>query len=244
MARINQRFLRVAKYRASELDGFIKSGVAPTDLVAKILDVVTSSLANPKDVQYQDVRIKPFQGGRILCGEVNAKNLSGAYIGFRKFYASNSSVVFETSSDKNPGRARASNAGLYAACTALFNEGDVHPTGACDAETIERLRRSGFTVSDVISTCGSLPGGILDQEIHVNTISRLPRSSSASGKKVIVPDAYGPSIHMNEYGQAITLTPQGRGVPGEHLKIKPNAYGPGIHMDQYGRPVRERRWPQ
>lgn len=57
------------------------------------------------------------------------------------------------------------------------------------------------------------------------------------------PNAYGPGIHQNRYGQAVTLEPQGGGVPGEELKIKPDTYGPGIHMDQYGRPVRERPWP-
>lgn len=56
------------------------------------------------------------------------------------------------------------------------------------------------------------------------------------------PNAYGPDIHSNRYGQAVTLEPQGGGVPGEQLQIKPDAYGPGIHMDQYGRPVRERSW--
>ena len=52
-------------------------------------------------------------------------------------------------------------------------------------------------------------------------------------------DAYGPGIHMNRYGQPVTLRPDFGGVPGEHLQIQPDAYGPGIHMDQYGRPVRE-----
>ncbi len=53
------------------------------------------------------------------------------------------------------------------------------------------------------------------------------------------PDAYGPGIHSNSYGEAIELVPDGAFAPGETLKIKPDAYGPGIHMDQYGRPVRE-----
>jgi hypothetical protein len=56
-------------------------------------------------------------------------------------------------------------------------------------------------------------------------------------------DAYGPGVHMNQYGQPVRLRPDFGGVSGEYLQIKPNAYGPGVHMDQYGRPVREYPWP-
>lgn len=56
------------------------------------------------------------------------------------------------------------------------------------------------------------------------------------------PNAFGPGVHMNQYGQAVTLQAPG-GAPGELLQIKPNAYGPGVHMDQYGRPVKERPYP-
>ena len=56
-------------------------------------------------------------------------------------------------------------------------------------------------------------------------------------------DAYGLGVHMNQYGQPVTVKPDFGGVPGEQLQIKENAYGPGIHMDQYGRPVREHSWP-
>ena len=59
---------------------------------------------------------------------------------------------------------------------------------------------------------------------------------------VIKPNAYGPGVHQNRYGQPVRLVPDFGGVPGEQLQIKTDAYGPGVHMDQYGRPVRERRW--
>jgi hypothetical protein len=55
----------------------------------------------------------------------------------------------------------------------------------------------------------------------------------------LVPNAYGPGVHMNQYGEPVNLIPAWGGVPGETLQIKPNAYGPGVHMDQYGRPVYE-----
>lgn len=57
------------------------------------------------------------------------------------------------------------------------------------------------------------------------------------------PNAPGPGVHLNQYGQPVTLQVQNGGIPGEPLQIKPNAYGPGVHMDQYGRQVRERPYP-
>ncbi len=73
----------------------------------------------------------------------------------------------------------------------------------------------------------------------LGSIEQNTSSSSTS----LTPNAYGPGIHMNQYGQPVTLRPDFGGVPGEQLQIKENAYGLGVHMDQYGRPVREYSWP-
>jgi hypothetical protein len=68
-------------------------------------------------------------------------------------------------------------------------------------------------------------------------------ASTYSPRNTITPNAYGPGIHMNQYGQPVQLKPDFGGVYGEQLRITPNAYGLGVHMDQYGRPVREVPWP-
>ena len=65
------------------------------------------------------------------------------------------------------------------------------------------------------------------------------RITSGSGNSGFVPNAYGPGVHQNQYGQAVILRPQGGGIPGERLTITPDAYGPGVHMDQYGGAVSE-----
>jgi len=70
--------------------------------------------------------------------------------------------------------------------------------------------------------------------------SRSVYQSAPSPLKI---DAYGPGIHMDQYGRPVRLQPDFGGVQGEMLQIKPDAYGPGIHMDQYGRPVRQYPWP-
>ena len=61
----------------------------------------------------------------------------------------------------------------------------------------------------------------------------------SSSMNTLRPNAYGPGIHANQYGQAVTVAPDFGGQPGEMLQLKQNAYGLGVHMDQFGRPVRE-----
>ena len=41
-------------------------------------------------------------------------------------------------------------------------------------------------------------------------------------------NAYGPGVHMDQYGRAIHSQPE--------LQLRPNTYGPGMYSDQYGRP--------
>lgn len=67
-------------------------------------------------------------------------------------------------------------------------------------------------------------------------------NTRSAGGNGFVPNVFGPGVHQNQYGQAVTLHPQGGGIAGERLDISPDAYGPGIHRDQYGRVVRERPW--
>jgi len=61
--------------------------------------------------------------------------------------------------------------------------------------------------------------------------------SSNSYKK----DAYGPGVHMDQYGRPFEWTPKDGQKVEPWNNVKPNAYGPGVGMDQYGRPVYQRR---
>jgi hypothetical protein len=103
------------------------------------------------------------------------------------------------------------------------------------------------TISTIRGLEGYRPNRLV--QVFLDYLPSAPSSFSLNNRQttpsnpVLVPDAYGPGVHMNRYGQPVQLKPDFGGVPGEMLKIKPDAYGPGIHMDQYGRPVRETRWP-
>jgi hypothetical protein len=47
-------------------------------------------------------------------------------------------------------------------------------------------------------------------------------------------DAYGPGVHMDRYGRAVTF-----GRP-DVREVEIDAYGPGVHSDEYGRPLSAR----
>jgi len=101
----------------------------------------------------------------------------------------------------------------------------------------EQQAKKGF-----LSTIGDGAWWVLKTTAKGSSIAQKnPSIPNSNGLQL---NAYGPNIHMNQYGQAVTLKPDFGGVPDEHLKITQNAYGPGVHMDQYGRPVREYPWPK
>ena len=50
-------------------------------------------------------------------------------------------------------------------------------------------------------------------------------------------NAYGPGIHMDQYGRAVKIQPKSHSSSDPFLKIKENTYGDRSHSDQYGRPV-------
>lgn len=60
-------------------------------LVAKAKTTITQNLKDPDAAKFRNIGIYKSttgKGGVSVCGEVNAKNSYGAYIGFRKFVVS------------------------------------------------------------------------------------------------------------------------------------------------------------
>ena len=54
--------------------------------IANAKATVTSMLTDPSSAQFQGVRVIQRDGDRILvCGQVNARNQFGGYVGFRDF---------------------------------------------------------------------------------------------------------------------------------------------------------------
>jgi hypothetical protein len=72
-----------------------------TEAVAKRL--VASQMRDPDSVEFQNVGAHVrSDGSHIVCGEVNAKNGFGAYVGYVRFIAFQNGVV-ETDDPAKPG---------------------------------------------------------------------------------------------------------------------------------------------
>lgn len=64
--------------------------------VAKLLQQVRDSLKDPDSARFRSLELHASESAvpwKALCGEVNAKNSFGGYVGFRRFVASDSSVM-------------------------------------------------------------------------------------------------------------------------------------------------------
>lgn len=57
------------------------------EFVAKAKTAVAHDLKDPGSAQFRGTYISEERATRFLCGEINAKNSYGAYVGFRKFVA-------------------------------------------------------------------------------------------------------------------------------------------------------------
>ena len=69
----------------------VATGAAAKDysnFVAKTKQAITRDFKDPSSAQYRNLAVYSDDGDLALCGEVNAKNSYGAYIGFTPFAAS------------------------------------------------------------------------------------------------------------------------------------------------------------
>jgi hypothetical protein len=57
-----------------------------TALIAEAKEAVSRNLVNPSATQFRDLRVhRDANGIPIVCGEYNAENRMGGYVGFNRF---------------------------------------------------------------------------------------------------------------------------------------------------------------
>lgn len=66
----------------------------PNPEEAKAKRNVTKDFKDPSSVQWRDLFVSLDGTLKILCGELNGKNSYGAYIGFRRFFATDSILSY------------------------------------------------------------------------------------------------------------------------------------------------------
>lgn len=95
--------------------GYLKEhGEAVTMQAAQ--DRVRAVLKDPESARFQNLSIKTFEGERVVCGQVNAKNAYGGYVGFTRFAAGVGAAVLEDTDTRYPEITNAANTGLGMAC--------------------------------------------------------------------------------------------------------------------------------
>lgn len=113
----NLRTLSINKVRglaAQTLEFHTANGDEKT--ISAVQDVVRQSLKDPDSAKFQNVRLRDFEGGKVVCGEVNGKNSYGAYAGFTPFVGGITGSTMLDISSRYPDVNNASNAGIYLAC--------------------------------------------------------------------------------------------------------------------------------
>ena len=90
-ADLERRMRLAAEAAAKPLDNTVEvfnlQPVAPVDLRA----MAAATLKDPASAQFRNVELKG--GGTVLCGEINAKNSFGGYVGYRPFVTTASATV-------------------------------------------------------------------------------------------------------------------------------------------------------
>lgn len=78
-----------------------------TAVIAATKDAAKANLKDPSSAQFRNVRLVPWGGEKVVCGEINAKNSYGGYVGFKRFVGSPTGASIEpvslrkTSSDED-----------------------------------------------------------------------------------------------------------------------------------------------
>lgn len=100
----------------AELNESIAGKKSDKDLIGMAEEAVKSSLRDPGSAQFRNVSVKKFNGGRVVCGEVNAKNAYGGYVGFKEFVGGVATATIASTGSKYPEIDQAANAGIVRAC--------------------------------------------------------------------------------------------------------------------------------
>ena len=86
------------------------------NLIEASVDAIRNRMKDPASAQFRNVRLRPYGSGQVVCGEVNAKNSYGGYVGFVPFVASAFVGRLEETDRRYPSINAMANTGLVEAC--------------------------------------------------------------------------------------------------------------------------------
>lgn len=83
------------------LDGYASTTTAQlktkkeSAVISSTKDAAKQNLKDPSSAQFRNVRIVSWGSQKLVCGEINAKNSYGGYVGFKRFVGSPTGVTIE-----------------------------------------------------------------------------------------------------------------------------------------------------
>ena len=149
---VADRSLYLAADYSQELKAFLDSGKTLDEAVEAAKAVVAYDLKDPESARFRSIEIRDFQGGKLICGEVNAKNSYGGYVGYQKFLASNLHAMMRSVADARRSTSWGETVAIDEACGDPVSENI--DTYRCPPDVIGRMREAGASDSDLLRSCG------------------------------------------------------------------------------------------
>ena len=85
-------------------------------LIDASLEATRNQLKDPGSAQFRNVRLVQHPKGKVVCGEMNAKNSYGGYVGFKVFAASPLGATIQQTGGRYAEVDALANSGLRATC--------------------------------------------------------------------------------------------------------------------------------
>jgi len=113
--KLRENIINKTKLFAEETGVFFKeNGEERTIEVTK--KIVASTLKDPDSAKFLNLRMVNYYGGKLVCGNINAKNSYGGYTGYTRFVAGVLGGFITKSNNKNKKMNDAYNGGINSAC--------------------------------------------------------------------------------------------------------------------------------
>lgn len=103
--------------QARQVGIYLKTNT-PVKTLEKAKKAVLEGLKDPDSAKFNNVRLVKYLEGSVVCGEINAKNSYGGYVGYRQFVGGidDASIIKIESNPDYADITNAANFGLKTAC--------------------------------------------------------------------------------------------------------------------------------
>lgn len=112
---LHDQRLKEVERMATEVELGLQS-MPPQELLNKAQAAITYGFKDPDSAKFRNVRYVKYEERIVICGEVNAKNSYGGYVGYENFIAGLSSWKLMKESDNNTALGSADSVGVRIYC--------------------------------------------------------------------------------------------------------------------------------